>query len=237
MVSEIECVEQCIASQSPVIGYINYALIAIIAISALLLIFFGKRLSLRKTLVSKSVFITAVFLLLITLFVGGVQHLTIFSIAHTLALFGAIIFFAASFLFANLIVKMGLEKAETPEALEKMLAEEADKNAVKKPQLFVFRDANPNAFTVSGLRKVVFLSTGIIERLDEKELRLVIVHELMHLKSGFFTIKRFFHSVKAGFFGLLPLNFEEFEILEEHALDRKMLKSGLNLSPVRKKLD
>ncbi|MFH1256504.1 MAG: M48 family metalloprotease [Candidatus Diapherotrites archaeon] len=236
MVSEIECAAQCIASQNPVIGFINYLLIAIIAISALLLIFFGKRLSLKKTLLMKSVFITAVFLFLITLFIGGAPNLTFFSIAHTFALFAAIIFFAASFLFAHLIVKMGLKRAETPEELERMLAEEAEKNAVKKPVLFVFRDANPNAFTVSGMRNAIFLSTGIIEMLDEKELRLVIVHELMHLKTNFFTIKRFFHSVKAGFFGLLPLNFEEFEILEEHALDRKMRKNGMSISTVREKI-
>jgi Zn-dependent protease with chaperone function len=132
-------------------------------------------------------------------------------------------------------MKVGIRKIKD-ERVERITAEEAAELSLKKPEIIVFHNSEPSAFVVSGYKKIIFISSGLIELLDENELKAVIKHELMHLKGSFFNIKRFFSSVKAGTFGLLPIHFEELDELEEITLDRKMGKETEVLDKAREKL-
>ncbi len=236
MASELACINSCVIGQGIIISYLNYFLIAIIALSAIALIFFRRKLSTKWNLTLKSVFLTAIFALLITLAYSSENHpLGIFNAAHTIALLLILAFFAMSYVFTPFIAKIGL-KRHVDKKIEKMLAEEATKLGIQTPELYLFEDSNKSAFAVSALRKTIFISTGMIENFNSEEIRTVLMHELLHLKSGFFNIKRFFHSIRAGFFGLLPVRLEELDTIEEMRLDNELMKEGLDIKKIRSKL-
>lgn len=233
--SAVDCAVECIAGQNPFLAYFNYFLIGIILISILALVFFGKKLSIKQSLFFKAILSTSVILLLLILAFANSHYQTLFHTAHLAALFSAGLFFGVSYLFSPLLMQIGITKTRDAR-VEKITKEESAKLSIINPKIIVFLNQEPNAFVVSGYKKIIFISTGLISLLEEKELRAVIKHELMHLKSSFFNIKRFFSSVKAGTFGLLPIHFEELDILEERKLDRKMGKETEVLDNVRKKL-
>lgn len=52
------------------------------------------------------------------------------------------------------------------------------------PELYVTQDPNLNAMTLGSQRPFIVLSTGLVELLDEEELRFVIGHEAGHVLSG-----------------------------------------------------
>lgn len=240
MGSELACISSCVVGQNPVIAGINFFLIGIIAIASIMLIFFQRKLSVKTSLFLKSLLITSIFSLLIVLTYNGI-HLTQFSLfhwTHETALGLIILFFTTSYFTSPFIAGIGLKKADVDEKfLLECIGSEAKNLNVKKPSLFVFEDANPAVFIVSGFNKKLFVSTGALERLDDEDKKLMVIHELMHLKTNFFNIKRFFYSIKAGFLGLLPLTFDELEQIEEKMLDKKMAMHGMNPTVLRKKLE
>ncbi len=117
-----------------------------------------------------------------------------------------------------------------------MLEEEAAKLGIRTPELYIFEDVNKTAFVVSAIKKTIFVSTGLIEKFSNEEIRIVLMHELLHIKSGFFNLKRFLHSIKAGFFGLLPVHLKELDTIEEMRLDNELMKEGLDIKKIRNKL-
>lgn len=240
MGSELSCISSCVIGQNPIITGINFFLIIIIAVASILLIFFQRKLSVKASLFLKSLLIISIFSLLLVLTYNS-THLTQFSLfhwTHETALALIVIFFITSYFTSSFIVKIGLKKANIDEKILIEFIDSESKNLnVKKPSLFVFEDANPGVFIVSGFNKQLFVSTGALERLDDGEKKLMIVHELMHLKTNFFNIKRFFYSIKAGFLGLLPLTFDELEEFEERMLDNKMAMNGMSPTVLRKKLE
>ncbi|NED86395.1 M48 family metalloprotease, partial [Streptomyces sp. SID11233] len=52
------------------------------------------------------------------------------------------------------------------------------------PPLFVTQDPRPQAMCVGMDEPVIVLTTGLVELLDEEELRAVIGHEVGHALSG-----------------------------------------------------
>ncbi|HLC79249.1 MAG TPA: M56 family metallopeptidase [archaeon] len=236
MSSEMACINSCVLGPGTTISYLNYFLIGVIALTAIILIFFHRKLSIKRNLLLKSAFLTAIFAFLITLAYSSENHpLGIFNTAHTIALFLVLAFFITSYALTPFIARMGL-KRHNDKKIEKMLAQEAGKLGIKTPELYLFEDANKSAFVVSALKKTIFISTGLVENFDEEEIRIVLMHELLHLKSGFFNIKRFFHSIRAGFFGLLPVHLEELDTIEEMRLDNQLIKEGLDIKKIRSKL-
>jgi len=233
--SAVDCAVQCIAGQNPFFTYFNYFLIGLILISILVLVLIGKKLSIKQSLFVKAILSTSIILLLLILAFANSHYETFFHTAHLAALISAGLFFAVSYIFSPLLMQIGMIKTKD-ERVEKITKEEAVKLSVNRPEIIVFLNSEPNAFVVSGYKKIIFISTGLIDLLEEKELKAVIRHELMHLKSSFFNIKRFFSSVRAGTFGLLPIHFEELDILEERKLDKKMGKETETLNKVRDKL-
>src|SRR3989338_1315072 len=235
MVSELDCISTCVMGQGPVISGLNIFLIATIIVAAIILVFFHRRFAVKWNLLLKAVFLTAIFSLLIVLFFAQSHDLSIFKALHTTALFLIFVFFATSYLLTPFIAQIGLKRRFDPKT-EKILSEESANLGMKKPNLYVFEDFNRTAFVVSGLKKTVFLSTGLLSKLYSEEIRIVIVHELLHLKSGLFKTKRFFHAVRAGFFGLLPVKLEELDTIEEMRVDNKLLQKGLDIKRIKQKL-
>ena len=236
MASEMACINSCVLGQGTPFALLNYFLIAAITLSAIALIFFHNKLSMKSSLLLKSVLLTAIFSLLITMsFSSESRHLGIFNVAHTMALLLIVLFFAASYLLTPFIAQIGLHR-RIDKKIGKMLAEEAAKLGIKAPELYLFEDLNKSAFVVSALKKTIFLSTGIIENFNDEEIRIVLMHELLHLKSGSFNTKRFLHSIRAGFFGLLPVHLAELDTIEEMRLDNELMKKGLDIKKIRSKL-
>ena len=98
MPSEMACINSCVLGQDPVISFLNYILIAAIAFSAIALIFFHKKLSIKWNLILKSTLLTAIFAFLIVLSYSSENHpLGFFNAAHTIALFLALAFFVTSY--------------------------------------------------------------------------------------------------------------------------------------------
>ncbi|HEX9710895.1 MAG TPA: M48 family metalloprotease [Candidatus Thermoplasmatota archaeon] len=77
-----------------------------------------------------------------------------------------------------------VSEQEAPE-LHKMVAEVAVAAGVPKPKVAIMPSASPNAFATGRNPKhaVVAYTTGILELLNEKELRGVTAHELGHVKN------------------------------------------------------
>jgi len=236
LASELACINSCIIGQGAPIAYLNYFLIAVIALSAMTLVFFHRKFSMKPAILMKSVLLTSIFSFLATLFVSSVNHSTgIFNAMHTIALFLIIVFFATSYIFTPFIAQIGL-KRRADKKIGKMLEEEAAKLGIRTPELYIFEDVNKTAFVVSAIKKTIFVSTGLIEKFSNEEIRIVLMHELLHIKSGFFNLKRFLHSIKAGFFGLLPVHLKELDTIEEMRLDNELMKEGLDIKKIRNKL-
>lgn len=230
------CINNCVIAQGTPIAYLNYALIAAIALSAIALIFFHRKISMKWNLLLKAVLLTSIFSFLITLYISSGGHDGgVFNAAHTIILFLILVFFATSYIFTPFIAQIGLRR-HVDKKIERMLSEEAAKLGIKAPGLYLFEDANKSAFVVSALRKTIFISTGMIENFGNDEIRIVLMHELLHLKSGFFSAKRFLHSIRAGFFGLLPVQLEELDTIEEMRLDNELMREGLDIKKIRSKL-
>ena len=236
MTSELSCIATCIASQNPAIAFLNYTLLAIIGISAILLVVFGRRFSLKTNFLLKSAFLTSLFLFLIVLlFATPASASSLFVYTHTSLLLLIVGYFILSYLFAPFIMRIGLKRTFNPQ-VENIIEEESKTLGIRKPSIFVFIDAQASAFTVSGIRKAVFISTALVEKLSKEELKAVLTHELLHLKGNFFNLKRFFSSIRAGFFGLIPIQVEELDILAEDKIDESMPGKKHVLDRAREKL-
>ncbi len=230
------CINSCVLGEGTPFAFLNYFLIAAIMLSAIALIFFHRKLSMKANLLLKSVLLAAIFSFLVLLALSSENHpIGIFNAAHTIALFLIVLFFATSYIFTPFIAQIGLQR-RVDKKIGKMLAEEAAKIGIKAPELFIFEDLNKSAFVVSASKKIIFISTGMIENFDNEEIRIVLVHELLHLKSGFFNTKRFLHSIRAGFFGLLPVHLWELDTIEEMRLDNELMREGLDIKKIRTKL-
>jgi Zn-dependent protease with chaperone function len=69
--------------------------------------------------------------------------------------------------------------------LDAMLADAcATLDVAERPQLFVQQSPSVNAMTIGLDKPVIVLTTGLIELLDDEELRFVVGHELGHAFSG-----------------------------------------------------
>jgi len=75
-----------------------------------------------------------------------------------------------------------LSPAEAP-SLHRMVAELAVRAGIPKPRLFVTDEVQPNAFATgrNPSHGVVAVTRGLLELLDEEELRGVLAHEVSHI--------------------------------------------------------
>jgi len=77
-----------------------------------------------------------------------------------------------------------LGREQAPQ-LHRMVEEIAAKANIPKPRVYLVPDAQPNAFATgrNPEKGVVALTAGILDLLDERELRGVIAHEIAHIKN------------------------------------------------------
>ena len=122
------------------------------------------------------------FMLLVGQLIGGQQGLYI---AFFFAIFSN---FAAYFYSDKFVLRMYngrvLSVSEYPR-IHQILNKLCKSNDIQKPKLYLIPSQNPNAFATGRNQKnsVIGLTQGIIDLLDEKELKGVIAHELAHIKN------------------------------------------------------
>lgn len=77
-----------------------------------------------------------------------------------------------------------VDRAQLPE-LYAMTEELSHSAQLPMPKLYIYEDPQPNAFATGRdyTHGVVAVSTGILQLLDQRELRGVIAHELAHIKN------------------------------------------------------
>jgi heat shock protein HtpX len=94
----------------------------------------------------------------------------------------------AYFYSDKLVLSMhGAQEVSPREApgLHRMVEELSQRAGIPKPRVFLMHEAQPNAFATGRNPEhgVVAVTTGILEVLDERELRGVLAHELAHIKN------------------------------------------------------
>jgi Zn-dependent protease with chaperone function len=69
--------------------------------------------------------------------------------------------------------------------LHRLLAEVgATLDAAELPELYIFANPLPNAVTIGMNKPIIVVSSGLVDLLDEEEMRFVLGHELGHALSG-----------------------------------------------------
>jgi len=94
----------------------------------------------------------------------------------------------AYFYSDKLVLRMhGAQEVSPQEApgLHRMVEELSQRAGIPKPRVFLMNEAQPNAFATGRNPEhgVVAVTAGILEVLDERELRGVLAHELAHIKN------------------------------------------------------
>ncbi|HEX8434762.1 zinc metalloprotease HtpX [Archangium sp.] len=94
----------------------------------------------------------------------------------------------AYFFSDRLVLSMhGAQEVSPAEApgLHRMVEELSQRAGIPKPRVFMMHEPQPNAFATGRNPEhgVVAVTTGILQVLDERELRGVLAHELAHIKN------------------------------------------------------
>ncbi len=110
------------------------------------------------------------------------------------------------------------------------------------PKVYLIDNANPVAFSFRSFKPIIFISAGLIELLNKKEIEAVLLHELSHLKrkASILTMStsllRFFSPLS---FPLLT-RFHHDSNLEEMRADRfatRMQKTDRHIISAKRKID
>ena len=107
----------------------------------------------------------------------------------TIAFLFALIFNVASYWYSDkLVLKIYKAQPATKKEyskLHKIVEEISHRAKIPKPKLYIVPDRNANAFATGRDPKhaVVAVTQGILELLDEEELKGVLAHEISHIKN------------------------------------------------------
>ncbi|MDI6721384.1 MAG: M56 family metallopeptidase [Candidatus Aenigmarchaeota archaeon] len=111
---------------------------------------------------------------------------------------------------------------------------------IRMPKIYVVDNANPMAFSFRSFSPMMFLSAGIIDILNKKEIEAVVLHELWHLKRKASVLTM--SSSLLRFFSPLSLlaRFHHDSDKEEACADAfaaRIQKTGKHLTSARRKMD
>lgn len=123
----------------------------------------------------------------------AVAFVSIGSLLGEMYAYGALVFAlalnAGAYFFSDRVVlalhhAVEIDRAKAP-VLHRMVGELAAAAHIPKPRLFIIHDSVPNAFATgrSPRHGVVAITDGILDFLDERELRAVLAHEVAHIKN------------------------------------------------------
>lgn len=87
----------------------------------------------------------------------------------------------------ELIEETNLHKLWAKENMFYNLVSELSKNnSIKIPEVWIYESSDPNAFATGASKNssLVAVSTGLLDKMNEKELRWVIGHEMAHILNG-----------------------------------------------------
>lgn len=100
----------------------------------------------------------------------------------------ALVMNVGSYWFSDkLVIRMTGAKPVSPSeapALHRMVEELAQRAGIPKPALYIVEDASPNAFATGRNPEhgVVAVNTGLLNILNEEEVRGVVAHEMAHIR-------------------------------------------------------
>ncbi|MBR9703175.1 M48 family metalloprotease [Candidatus Woesearchaeota archaeon] len=133
--------------------------------------------------------------------IGGAQGLIF-------AAFFVFVFNGAAYWWSDRIV-LGMYRAkELPQShhVTKLVHQLADRAGIPKPKVYIIPTNNPNAFATGRNPKhsAVAVTQGILDLLDERELKGVIAHELSHIKH-YDTLIQVVAGMVAGIIGFVAM--------------------------------
>ncbi len=111
---------------------------------------------------------------------------------------------------------------------------------IKTPKVYIIDNANPIAFSFRSFKSMIFVSAGLMDLLNKKEVGAVILHELSHLKRKASVLTMSFSLLR--FFSPLSLlaRFHHDSYKEEVYADRfaaRIQKTDKYLKSAKRKID
>ncbi len=140
-------------------------------------------LRLRLSMAGTVAMIIAVSTLGLTIILGLIGQLNIYSLVFTVALFNVAQWLLAPYLVNSLYGVHQLDEGESPH-LHRMVEELSARSGIRKPKLMISKIPIPNAFAYGSplTGNHVAVTQGLLTSLDSEEVEAVIGHELGHLK-------------------------------------------------------
>ncbi len=100
------------------------------------------------------------------------------------AIFGSI---AAPYIFV--LSKSRSSSEFKDRRLVEFVKKESGDLGMNPPKIYLIDTGKPAAFSFSNIRPVIFVSVGMLDLLSRKEAEAVLLHELMHIRSGTSVIR------------------------------------------------
>jgi heat shock protein HtpX len=140
-------------------------------------------LKLRLSMLGTVALIIAVSTLGLTLFLGLLGSLNLYSLVAMVAIFNIAQWLLAPYLVNSLYGVRRLDEGESP-GLHRMVRELSERSGIKTPKLMISKIPIPNAFAYGSplTGSHVAVTQGLLTSLDNEEVEAVIGHELGHLR-------------------------------------------------------
>lgn len=101
----------------------------------------------------------------------------------------------------------------------KILNDLAEKLSIKKPKLYIIQSPEPNAYTLGLLNPSIIITSGLLDIVDENELRFIIGHEMGHVLFKHYFINTFISPAGNRIFGATYI-FGFWSRLAEYSADK-----------------
>ncbi len=97
---------------------------------------------------------------------------------------GSTIALFASFLTMPYLYPWATKSNEVKESnLNKLLKRWTEHFGIPKPKVYSLNEATPIAYSITSIKPAIFLSVGLLEILNKRELEAVLLHEIYHIKN------------------------------------------------------